>query len=433
MKGGERVNIVVLKALAVQNLQSPSNRVQSVQASSGTFGSVFGSAVAAGTAVVAPVEQQSTGQVSNDSIQAVLNAQSVEELESALKELGGDGVLSSMTNVGSLEELASLLNIEPKQLMESVLSLLEKAGLSQEDLSEVANSTDIWNVLNAIDTVSPQFFTQLSDELAGKGELSKQQAVDLLAVLKTVALVAPKTDLLLKQEQQVFSLQSYLVAAAGQFEETLNSNSSTKLDMLQLMESKSAARIVIQTNPGQSQTEDGVSNKSAESTQQVSANTTSVAVPKGEFTITEAENRNNAARNEALVREMQNVFKRANFGQTGGSNRLLIKLYPEHLGQVRIELLQVNGIMTARILASTALGKEMLDSQLNQLRQAFLQQNLPVERIDVSQTLQDTARNDREQAFNQQFKNEGQENDTQQEQNDEEQLTFQEYMIELEV
>ncbi len=87
--------------------------------------------------------------------------------------------------------------------------------------------------------------------------------------------------------------------------------------------------------------------------------------------------------------------------------------------------------MTARILASTALGKEMLDSQLHQLRSAFLQQNLQVERIDVSQTLQDTAKNDRDQAFNQHFRKEGQETDEQQEQNDEEEMTFQEYMIDL--
>ncbi|WP_203246226.1 flagellar hook-length control protein FliK [Sporosarcina beigongshangi] len=428
------MNIAAIQAMPGQNLQTPSNGVQSGQASAGTFGSVFGSAVAAGNAVIVPVEQQPTAQVSNDSIQAILNAQSVEELEVALKELGSDGVLVSMLNVGSLEEVAGLLNIEPKQLMDSILSLLEKAGLSQEELTEVAYSTDFWTVLNAVDKVAPQFFAQLSDELAGKGELSKQQAVDLLTILKTVSLIAPKTDLLVKQEQQVFSLQSYLVAAAGQFEETLNANSTTKLDMLQFMDSKSAVRFVIQTNPGQSQTDDESANKNAEPSQQVSTNVANaVTVPKGEFTITEAENRNNAARNEALVREMQTVFKRANFGQTGGTNRLLIKLYPEHLGQVRIELLQVNGIMTARILASTALGKEMLDSQLNQLRQAFLQQNLPVERIDVSQTLQDTARNDREQGFNQQFKQDGQETNDRQEQNDEEQLTFQEYMIELEV
>ena len=40
------------------------------------------------------------------------------------------------------------------------------------------------------------------------------------------------------------------------------------------------------------------------------------------LTLTELENRNNT-RNEALIREMQNIFKRSNFGQTGGTNRLL--------------------------------------------------------------------------------------------------------------
>ena len=95
------------------------------------------------------------------------------------------------------------------------------------------------------------------------------------------------------------------------------------------------------------------------SQQVVSSALGTVVTAKGELTLTEVENRNNA-RNEALIKEMQTIFKRSNFGQTGGTNRLLIKLYPEHLGQVRIELLQINGIMTARILASTALGKEML-------------------------------------------------------------------------
>ena len=188
-------------------------------------------------------------------------------------------------------------------------------------------------------------------------------------------------------------------------------------------------------------TDDGTTEKGSESSsapantkdasQQVASSALgTVVTAKGELTLTEVENRNNA-RNEALIKEMQTIFKRSNFGQTDGTNRLLIKLYPEHLGQVRIELLQVNGIMTARILASTALGKEMLDSQLHQLRSAFLQQNLQVERIDVSQTLQDTAKNDRDQAFNQHFRKEGQETDEQQEQNDEEEMTFQEYMIEL--
>ena len=438
------MNIAALQVMAGKSLQTLTKSIQSSDTSSETFGSVFGSIVATGKAVIAPVQQQPADQVSDESILAIFNATSVEELELVLTELIGDesvGQLSSITNLGNLEELASLLDIEPKQLMDTILSLLEKAGLGEEELLEVTNSNDLWVMLNAIDKVAPLFFNQLTEALEGKGELPKQQALDLLAVLKTIELGAPKTDLLVKQEQQVFSLQSNLVAAREQIESTANITSNFSIQgRVQLVESRHALRFVMPTTMGQAMTDEGIKEEtsaataSAKESSQVAVNSAAsgFAVVKGELSATEAENRNNA-RNEALVREMQDVFKRANFGQTGGTNRLLIKLYPEHLGQVRIELLQVNGIMTARILASTALGKEMLDSQLNQLRNAFLQQNLQVERIDVSQTLQDTARNDREQAFNQGFKNDGQEADSQQEQNNEEQLTFEEYMIELEV
>jgi len=74
----------------------------------------------------------------------------------------------------------------------------------------------------------------------------------------------------------------------------------------------------------------------------------------------------------------------------------------------------------------------MLDSQSHQLRAAFIQQNIQVERIDISQTLQDTTRNDRDQAFNQHFRKEQEESTGQNNQNQEEEMTFQEYMIELE-
>nr|WP_285851891.1 flagellar hook-length control protein FliK [Sporosarcina luteola] len=126
-------------------------------------------------------------------------------------------------------------------------------------------------------------------------------------------------------------------------------------------------------------------------------------------------------------------MKRSNFGQVGGTNRMLIKLYPEHLGQVRIELLETNGIMTARILASTALAKGMLDSQLHQLKHAFNQQNLQVDRVDIAQTIQESQKNEREQAFNEHFKREQQTDDNKQNQSQEDELSFEEYMIELEV
>lgn len=436
------MNIASLQAMAGMKMQTSSNNVQSGQPATNSFGSVFSSIAGNSPIVVAPVQESTVSGITDESIMAIFNATSIAELGAAIKDLtDGESKLDSISNLGNLEELTGLLNLEPKQLVESVLQLLEQAGLNEEELLAVANTNDFWTVLNAIDKVAPQFFAQLTDALEGKGGIPKQQALELLTLLKTAELVAPKTDLLMKQEQQVFTLQGYLATAGEHCEKVLNSSSSAKNVMVQLMESKNVARLVIPADAGRTMTDDGTAEKGSESSsatvtpkdasqQAVSSALGTVVTAKGELTLTEVENRNNA-RNEALMKEMQTIFKRSNFGQTDGTNRLLIKLYPEHLGQVRIELLQVNGIMTARILASTALGKEMLDSQLHQLRSAFLQQNLQVERIDVSQTLQDTAKNDRDQAFNQHFRKEGQETDEQQEQNDEEEMTFQEYMIDL--
>lgn len=131
-----------------------------------------------------------------------------------------------------------------------------------------------------------------------------------------------------------------------------------------------------------------------------------------------------------LIKQFAAMFKRANFGQIGGAQRISIQLYPEHLGQVRVELTQQNGILTARILASTAQGKEMLESQLHQLRQAFVQQNIQVERIDISEMLTETPYERQEHAFeeqlNEQYESEERENQ------EEEEKTFETFLSEVE-
>lgn len=441
------MNIASLQALAGNNMQTSTNNVQSGQPTSSSFGSVFSSIAGKVPLAVVTVKEESGGEISAESILELFDATSLDELKAAITSLKGNGTsdldseVDLISSLGNLEEIASLLDLDPKQLIESLLPLLQEAGLDEDELSVVANTNDFWTVLNAIDKVAPQFFKQLTDALEGKGEIPKKQAVELLTLLKTAELVAPKTDLLMKQEQQVFTLQVSLATAAKHCENLLISSNSAKSSMVQWMESKNIGRFVVQADTGRTMTDDENAEKSAESSstivgtkdssQQIVSGALGSITAKGELSNVELENRNNS-RNETLIKEMQNIFKRSNFGQTGGTNRLLVKLYPEHLGQVRIELLQINGVMTARILASTALGKEMLDSQLHQLRSAFLQQNLQVERIDISQTLQDTSKNEREQAFNQHFTKEGQETEEQHEQSDDEEMTFREYMIELE-
>lgn len=88
-----------------------------------------------------------------------------------------------------------------------------------------------------------------------------------------------------------------------------------------------------------------------------------------------------------LIKQFENILARSQFSNTAGAQKLLIKLNPEHLGALRIELIQRDAGLVAKIMTTTQLAKETLDSHLNGLKQAFGSQNIQVDRIEVSQSI----------------------------------------------
>lgn len=416
-----KVNIGLIQAVS-GSVQQQSVRTGSADVNKGgTFGSIFSAMTSQSEVASISTGGSQLGELPNEALTAVFNATTTEELEIALEELA-----DFMPSVQFLEEgqLGDFKQIDVSELLERIMPLLEQTDLSDSELTAVSTVNDVWSLLNVLDQVAPKFFEEVLHALEGKGEIPKDQAIELLVFFKTVAIQAADTDLTMTEEQHLFSLQGFLQATGERFESLLQPQQNRN-HLLHLMDTQHPMRVEVQSD-----TNNGSLKEDAKETIQQSI-VNPLTTARAEALPTELENKQNV-RNEALMREMQNILKRSNFGQTGGTNRLLVKLYPEHLGQVRIELLQVNGIMTARILASTALGKEMLDSQLAQLRSAFLQQNIQVDRIDVSQTLQDTPRNDRDNAFNQHFKGNQEELEEHDDQSQGEEMTFQEYMIELE-
>ncbi|WP_318246763.1 flagellar hook-length control protein FliK [Bacillus norwichensis] len=97
-----------------------------------------------------------------------------------------------------------------------------------------------------------------------------------------------------------------------------------------------------------------------------------------------AETGSNERKGRELVRQFTTVLQKSHFSQGLQTKSMTIRLYPEHLGSLRIELTQRDGAMIARILTSTSMAKDMLDSQIHQLRQAFTQQNIQVDKVEVS-------------------------------------------------
>lgn len=88
---------------------------------------------------------------------------------------------------------------------------------------------------------------------------------------------------------------------------------------------------------------------------------------------------------EQLLKQFESILSKSQFMNSGGTQKLFIKLFPEHLGSVRVELFQKDQTMIARIITTSGTAKEALESQLNGLKQAFAAQNISVERIEISQ------------------------------------------------
>lgn len=132
---------------------------------------------------------------------------------------------------------------------------------------------------------------------------------------------------------------------------------------------------------------------------------------------------------EQFVKEFANILARSQMVQTPNMSKLLIKLYPEQLGSLRIEILQQNGVMTARILASTKAAKEILDSQLTGLRQALSNQNLQVEKIEVAQTLTESTRQERQSPQQQNGQQPREQAAQQQNENENSETTFKELLM----
>ena len=105
-----------------------------------------------------------------------------------------------------------------------------------------------------------------------------------------------------------------------------------------------------------------------------------------QFVLTASKN-GQAVDSEQFVKSFENILSKANFSNANGVQKLLIRLNPENLGSLRIELIQKDGTMVAKILATTAQAKELLDRQVQGLKHAFMNQNIQVEKIEISQQM----------------------------------------------
>ncbi len=374
------------------------------------FGTVFGQMMSSST----QTNQSSQTTVTNelDDLQSILNAESMEEVLDLLGiphddgllmlQLGEDGKAVAMDEMLNLDNILNALGIDEEQLQKVV----------QQLLGEEKEASDVWELLSLVDAQAPILQAQIGAALQGEGQVTPKEATQLLQVLKLAQLVGQKTDLTSNQENLLSSVKDILTSLQTQ----VGTQVSPKTTITFPLQGFQQVQV---TKQSETSTNDMVTPQ----TVQTKPDTFQVTLPTAK-----------PAQSEALLKEMQAIINRAQISNAQGITRLTIKLYPENLGTVRIELVQNDGVLTARLLASTAHGRELLDSQAHQLKQAFVQQNIQVDRLDIAQSLQDADRQQRDQSFfNNFFK---QQQDDEQEQNnndDDEGLSFSDYLINEEV
>ncbi len=374
------------------------------------FGTVFGQLMSSSTQTNQSSQTTATNKL--DDLQSILNAESMEEVLDLLGiphddgllmlQLGEDGKAVAMDEMLNLDNILNTLGIDEEQLQKIV----------QQLLGEEKEASDVWELLSLVDAQAPILQAQIGAALQGEGQVTPKEATQLLQVLKLAQLVGQKTDLTSNQENLLSSVKDILTSLQTQ----VGTQVSTKTTITFPLQGFQQVQV---TKQSETSTNDMVTPQ----TVQTKPDTFQVTLPTAK-----------PAQSEALLKEMQAIINRAQISNAQGITRLTIKLYPENLGTVRIELVQNDGVLTARLLASTAHGRELLDSQAHQLKQAFVQQNIQVDRLDIAQSLQDADRQQRDQSFfNNFFK---QQQDDEQEPNnndDDEGLSFSDYLINEEV
>ncbi|MBM7571824.1 flagellar hook-length control protein FliK [Aquibacillus albus] len=91
-----------------------------------------------------------------------------------------------------------------------------------------------------------------------------------------------------------------------------------------------------------------------------------------------------------FLQRLQQAIKSSKFLHgPNGANQLLLKLKPEHLGDIMVKLVQENGEMVVKMTVSSHMTKDLLEANINQLRHMFSPQQVLIEKQELPSFQQD--------------------------------------------
>ncbi|WP_088050199.1 flagellar hook-length control protein FliK [Virgibacillus dakarensis] len=88
---------------------------------------------------------------------------------------------------------------------------------------------------------------------------------------------------------------------------------------------------------------------------------------------------------QQLIEQLQKVMKTSKFlTMNNGTSQLSITLKPDNLGEMMVKLTRINGEMTVKIMVTSQATKDMLESNMHQLKHMFSPQQVVVEKQDIT-------------------------------------------------
>ncbi|MEL4024400.1 flagellar hook-length control protein FliK [Lysinibacillus endophyticus] len=447
------MNIGILQLSNIStNGQSPT--ITKEPSNSGNFGDIFSQI--ANKEEVLQYTTESSNLVNFEKLEDLLSTSTIKEVLNLLgisetDEMDENIEYEVPVDLLNSDELIKVLQIDYEELMNA---FEEFFGVDQHVLNET------WDLISIINNQSQELLSNgFLKGLNGELDISPQATQQLLHFLKVVEIAGSNSTLTLEQQNQIIKLKELLQEISKELEVKNNQSNNnlifTKVVNYKLQSEQPSTAIIsnIKRNNntvlfGQNQIQNNSEKVLASTVKQLLVNneqneesasnvltpTSSTMISSKNFTITLPVEK--SAQSEAFVKEFQSLLNKSQLSNSQGTMKLLVKLYPENLGSIRIEILQNDGVLSARLLASTSQAKELLDSQIQQLKTVFAQQNIQMDRIDIAQSLQETDRNLRDQSlFGNMFNDQqsGQNDDEHEENNQEQSMSFEDYLLNEEV
>ncbi|WP_442599502.1 flagellar hook-length control protein FliK [Neobacillus sp. D3-1R] len=305
---------------------------------------------------------------------------SQQELMDLTSFLGNQDIFNLENGSDVLDKLLSNTNINPEQIAKEMLgiseqeltSITEKLSrilkendtLSKDDTTLFENMDDLVALLTAMQSLPIQEFKKIVD----------QDFAKLMKFTKLVDLLSKNQDTTWQSNSSISKLIESLTEKLEQV--IKNSSSNFKSDYLQ----KTFTLLSGDLNKNIS-----TSVKQVEGLE--SGNHFLQHMSKSEQLTLMLGDVKRPVSAEQLIQQFENLLAKSQFSKTEGMQRLFIKLAPEHLGSLRIELIQKDQMLVAKILTTTGAAKDSLESHLNGLKQALANQNIQVERIEISEQM----------------------------------------------